>query len=87
MISEGNQTAPAAAGLTYVLGARMPHLPSVVTEWQHTHPGQETPDQLVLTQRWFAGSCWIGGEGAVDVAAHRLDYPKEACERRSGDIP
>ncbi len=52
MISEANQIALQSAGLTYVLGSRIPQLPYVVTEWQKKHPGQDIPDGLILTQPW-----------------------------------
>lgn len=49
MISEANQIALAAAGLTYVLGSRIPQLPSVVTEWQKKHPGsRKVPRSCLL---------------------------------------
>ena len=52
MISETNQTALQAAGLSFILGARIPFLPDVVREWRDTHPDQVIPDGLVLTQPW-----------------------------------
>jgi len=52
MISEANQIAVAAAGLSFVLGTRIPYLPDVVREWRDKHPGEAIPDGLVLTQPW-----------------------------------
>jgi Transposase DDE domain len=52
MISEANQ----AAGLSFILGARIPFLPDVVREWRGEHPDEAVPDQLVLTQPWPASS-------------------------------
>jgi hypothetical protein len=52
MISESNQVALQAAGLSFILGARIPHLPDVVREWRDKHPDQAIPDGLVLTQPW-----------------------------------
>ena len=52
MISEANQVALHAAGLTYILGARIPLLPDVVREWRDKHPDEAVPDGLVLTQPW-----------------------------------
>jgi Transposase DDE domain len=52
MISEANQVALQAAGLSFVLGARIPYLPDVVREWHTKHPGEAVPDGLVLTQPW-----------------------------------
>jgi hypothetical protein len=56
MISEANQVALQAAGLSYILGARIPHLPDVVREWRDKHPDEQIPDGLVLTQPWPATS-------------------------------
>jgi len=51
-ISEANQIAVAAAGLSFVLGTRLPYLPDVVREWRDKHPSEAIPDGLVLTQPW-----------------------------------
>jgi hypothetical protein len=56
MISEANQVALQAAGLSFILGARIPFLPDVVREWRDEHPDEAVPDQLVLTQPWPASS-------------------------------
>ena len=56
MISEANQVALQAAGLSYILGTRIPLLPDVVREWRQKHPGEAVPDGLVLTQPWPATS-------------------------------
>ena len=56
MISEANQVALQAAGLSYILGTRIPYLPDVVREWRDKHPDEAVPDGLVLTQPWPATS-------------------------------
>jgi hypothetical protein len=56
MISEANQIDIAAAGLTFILGARIPFLPDVVREWRDKHPDEVIPDHLILTQPWPATS-------------------------------
>ena len=56
MISEANQVALQAAGLSFILGTRIPQLPDVVREWRDTHPDEAIPDGLVLTQPWPATS-------------------------------
>jgi hypothetical protein len=56
MISEANQTALQAAGLSFILGAKIPYVPDVVREWRDKHPGEAIPDGLVLTQPWPASS-------------------------------
>jgi transposase len=38
MISEANQIALQAAGLSFVLGTRIPLLPDVVRRWRDKHP-------------------------------------------------
>lgn len=56
MISEANQVDLKAAGLSYILGARIPFLPDVVREWRDNHPDEAVPDGLVLSQPWPATS-------------------------------
>lgn len=56
MISEANQIAIKAAGLSFILGTRIPFLPDVVREWRDNHPNEAIPDGLVLTQPWPATS-------------------------------
>lgn len=56
MISEANQVAITAAGLSFILGTRLPFLPDVVRQWRDHHPDEAIPDGLVLTQPWPATS-------------------------------
>jgi hypothetical protein len=56
MISEAIQTAMQAAGLSFILGTRIPYLPNVVREWRDKRPDEALPDGLVLTQPWPATS-------------------------------
>jgi transposase len=56
MISEANQMAIGAAGLSFILGTRIPFLPYVVGQWRDAHPGEEIPDGHILTQPWPATS-------------------------------
>jgi hypothetical protein len=55
MISDANMKAIEAAGLSFILGMKVPDVPNVVEEWRREHPGQEIPDGHVFTQRWPAG--------------------------------
>ena len=55
MISESNKQAIEAAGLSVILGAKIPDIPYAVTEWRSQHPDQELPDGLMLTQPRPAG--------------------------------
>jgi hypothetical protein len=55
MVSEANQKAIEAAGLSFILGARIPHVPYLVAQWRRDHPGQDIGDGQVFTQPWPAG--------------------------------
>jgi Transposase DDE domain len=55
MVSDANKRAIEAAGLSFILGAKIPDIPYVVAQWRRKHPGEPIPDGLVLTQPWPAG--------------------------------
>jgi hypothetical protein len=55
MVPESNQKDIEAAGLSFILGTRIPRVPHVVARWRREHPGEEIPDGHVLTQPWPAG--------------------------------
>ena len=55
MVSEANKKAIEQAGLSFVLGARIPTEPYIVSAWRKRHPGQEIPDGHIFTQPWPAG--------------------------------
>ena len=55
MISDANMKAIEAAGLSFILGMKVPDVPYVVDAWRREHPGQEIPDGRVFTQPWPAG--------------------------------
>ena len=54
MISEANQIALQASGLSFILGTKIPYVPDVVTRWRNAHPGDDIPDGQVFTQPWSA---------------------------------
>jgi hypothetical protein len=54
MVSMANQKAIEAAGLSFILGARIPDIPYLVKEWRQAHPGEEVPDGHVFVQPWPA---------------------------------
>jgi hypothetical protein len=56
MISESNEVAIQVAGLSFILGTRIPFLPNIVEEWRQKNPGKDIPDGHVLTQPWPATS-------------------------------
>jgi hypothetical protein len=55
MVSAANQHAIEQAGLSFILGARIPDVPYVVDQWRREHPNQNIPDGQVFTQPWPAG--------------------------------
>ena len=55
MISEANQKAIEAEGLSFILGMKVPDVPYPVDQWRREHPGEEIPDGHVFTQPWPAG--------------------------------
>lgn len=55
MISEANKRAIEQAGLSFILGARIPEVPHVVKQWRRDHPDTDIPDGRIFTQHWPAG--------------------------------
>jgi hypothetical protein len=55
MISEANQKAIEAAGLSFILGMKIPDVPYQVAQWRREHPGEDIPDGHIFTQPWPAG--------------------------------
>jgi hypothetical protein len=55
MISEANQKAIEVAGLSFILGMRIPDIPYAVAQWRREHPGEQIPGGHVFTQPWPAG--------------------------------
>lgn len=54
MFSDANKKAIEAEGLSFILGARTPHVPYQVAQWFREHPGEPIPDGHVFTQPWPA---------------------------------
>ena len=55
MVSEANRNAIEDENLSFIIGAKMPEVPYVVSAWRKAHPGQDIPDGHVFTQPWPAG--------------------------------
>ena len=55
MVCEANKRAIEAAGLSFILGARIPEVPYVVTTWRDQHPDTDLADGQVFIQPWPAG--------------------------------
>jgi hypothetical protein len=52
MVSEANQIALEQAGLSFILGGRIPDIPYQVTKWRNEHPDEPIPDGHVFVQPW-----------------------------------
>jgi transposase len=76
MVSEANQKAIEAAGLSFILGAKIPAEPYVVKQWRREHPGQPVPGGHIFTQPWPAGPA--GGRDKVIYYQYRHDRARRA---------
>jgi hypothetical protein len=56
MISAANQAGIEDAGLSFILGTKIPEIPYLVAQWRREHPEQDLPDGHVFTQPWPASS-------------------------------
>jgi hypothetical protein len=54
MVSAANQKAIEDAGLSFVLGARIPDVPYVVAQWRREHPGQDVNGQVFVALAQFS---------------------------------
>lgn len=54
MFSEANQKGIEDAGLSFILGTKIPEIPYLVGKWLREHPDQTIPDGHVFTQPWPA---------------------------------
>jgi hypothetical protein len=55
MVSAGNQQKLEEAGLSFILGARIPEVPYAVKTWREANPDQDVADQQIFMQKWPAG--------------------------------
>ena len=62
MVSDANRKDIEAAGLSFILGARIPDVPYPVAQWRREHPGEPFGDGQVFTLRWPA----LEGSGRRD---------------------
>ncbi|OBI94121.1 transposase, partial [Mycobacterium alsense] len=56
MISEANQIALQASGLSFILGTKIAFVPDVLARWRDKHRGEQVPDGQIFTQPWPATS-------------------------------
>jgi Transposase DDE domain len=82
MVSEANQKQIEGAGLSFILGLRIPEVPHVVSEWHREHPGQDIPDGHVFTQRWPAGPA---GERRDQVIYYQYRHDRARRTQRGID--
>jgi Transposase DDE domain len=85
MVSAANQKAIEEAGLSFILGARIPEVPYVVAEWRRAHPDEQIPDGHVFTQPWPAGPADRRRDQVIyyQYKADRPDAPCAASTSRS----
>ena len=80
MVSEANQKQIEAAGLSFILGMKIPHVPYVVKQWRREHPGQDIPDGHVLTQPWPAGPAAKRRDQVIDYQ-YKADRARRTLRR------
>jgi transposase len=56
MLSEANLKELEDAGLTFIVGARIPDLPYQVAEWRRTHPGEPLADGQIFVRPTIMGT-------------------------------
>jgi hypothetical protein len=85
MISGANQKAIEAAGLSFILGMKIPDVPYQVGKWRKEHPGQDIPDGHVFTQPWAAGPS-SGRRDQVIYYTYKADRARRTLrgDRRAG---
>jgi hypothetical protein len=54
LVSDANQKAIEDAGLSFILGARVPSVPYPVAQWRREHTGEQIGDGQVFTLQWPA---------------------------------
>jgi len=65
MISEANQKDIEEAGLSFILGMKIPFVPYAVNQWKKQHPGQDIPDGQIFTQPRPGGPTGKGGDQVI----------------------
>ena len=85
MISDANMKAIEAAGLSFILGMKVPDVPYVIGTWRREHPGEEIPDGHVFTQTWPAGPKDKRRDQVDLLPVPRRPRPADAArDRRAG---
>jgi len=76
MVSDSNQKQIEAAGLSFILGARIPDVPYPVAQWRREHPGEPIGDGHIFTLRWPA----LQGSGRRDQVIY-YQYKADRARR------
>jgi Transposase DDE domain len=76
MVSDANQKAIEDAGLSFILGARIPQVPYPLAQWRREHPGEQIGDGQVFTLRWPA----LEGSGRRDQVIY-YQYKADRARR------
>ncbi|HUC25791.1 MAG TPA: IS1634 family transposase [Streptosporangiaceae bacterium] len=76
MVSDSNQKQIEAAGLSFILGARIPDVPYPVAQWRREHPGEQITDGHIFTLRWPA----LQGSGRRDQVIY-YQYKADRARR------
>lgn len=64
MLSRENRARLVDAGLSYIIGQKVPEMPYVVERWRQEHPGQPIEDGQIFTPRPGPGPPGLGGRHA-----------------------
>jgi Transposase DDE domain len=86
MISHANMKAIEAAGLSFILGMKVPDVPYVIDAWRREHPGEHIPDGHVFTQPWPAGPK-NDRHDQVIYYQYRADGPGGRCTGSTSRLP
>jgi hypothetical protein len=65
MLSHENRDAIETAGLSYILGAKMPDIPYVVEQWMKANPGTAPQDGQIFTAKTFTGPAGARREARI----------------------
>jgi Transposase DDE domain len=76
MVSDANRRDIEKAGLSFILGARIPDVPYPVAQWRRQHPGEQIPDGHIFTLRWPA----LEGSGRRDQVIY-YQYKADRARR------
>ena len=76
MVSDANRRDIEKAGLSFILGARIPDVPYPVAQWRREHPGEPIPDGHIFTLRWPA----LDGSGRRDQVIY-YQYKDDRARR------